>query len=123
MSRITLKHISNRLYVRCDLNMGDTKSVDIISVEVAVQVADIFSALADPSRLRIISALTHERLSVSEICEMVGMSQPAVSHHLRLLRDQRIVRADKDGKHVYYCLDDAHIHDLLTRAIAHTAHN
>lgn len=103
--------------------MDVPSSPSLISAEIAIRLAEIFSALADPSRLRILSVLAHSRLSVGEICQEVGMSQPAVSHHLRLLRVQRVVRAEKEGKHVYYCLDDEHIHNLLDMAIAHTVHS
>ena len=102
--------------------MTNAQAATTISADKAIRLAEIFAALADPSRLRIISALAHQRLNVGEICGIVGMSQPAVSHHLRLLRAQRVVRAEKAGKHVYYCLDDEHIHDLLDRAVAHIAH-
>lgn len=102
--------------------MTNAQAVRTISADNAIRMAEIFAALADPSRLRIISALAHQRLNVGEICDIVEMSQPAVSHHLRLLRAQRVVRAEKVGKHVYYCLDDEHIHDLLDRAVAHIAH-
>lgn len=104
------------------IDMHDHERQAVISAESAIRLAEIFAALADPSRLRIISALAHHKLSVGEICETVGMSQPAVSHHLRLLRVQRIVRAEKEGKHVFYCLDDDHIHDLLDRGMAHIGH-
>lgn len=95
---------------------------DVIDAEKAIRLAEVFAALADPSRLRIISALAHHKLSVTQICELVGMSQPAVSHHLRLLRVQRVVRADKEGRQVFYSLDDEHIHDLLDRGLAHVEH-
>jgi ArsR family transcriptional regulator len=95
---------------------------EAIDAEKAVRLAEVFAALADPSRLRIISALAHNKLSVGQICEIVGMSQPAVSHHLRLLRVQHVVRAAKEGRQVYYSLDDQHIHDLLDRGLAHIDH-
>ncbi len=95
---------------------------DVIDAEKAIRLAEVFAALADPSRVRIISALAHHKRSVGEICALVGMSQPAVSHHLRLLRVQRVVRADKEGRQVFYSLDDQHIHDLLDRGLAHVDH-
>lgn len=95
---------------------------EVIHPEKAARLAEVFAALADPSRLRIISTLAHQKLNVSEICAAVGMSQPAVSHHLRFLRVQRIVRAYKEGRQVYYALDDEHIHDLLDRGLAHIEH-
>ena len=100
-----------------------SNAISTLSADHAIRLAEIFAALADPSRLRIISVLAHRRINVTEICDLVGMSQPAVSHHLRLLRVGRIVRAEKEGKQVYYTLDDDHIHDLLDRALAHLDHD
>lgn len=88
----------------------------------AAQVAELFSALSDSSRLQILYALTQGELNVSALVETVGISQSAVSHHMRHLRQMRIVRARKEGRHVYYCLDDDHVRDLLRFAIEHVHH-
>jgi DNA-binding transcriptional ArsR family regulator len=98
------------------------QSVTVIDADLAAHLAEIFAALADPNRLRIISALAHHELNVSELCGIVGMSKSAASHQLHLLRTQRIVRARKAGRQVFYLLDDDHIHDLLDRAVAHVQH-
>lgn len=94
----------------------------ILDPQMAQRLADVFAVLADPVRLRILAALSHHELSVNDLAERVGMSQPATSHHLRLLRAQRIVRARKEGRQVFYALDDQHIHDLLDRGITHIEH-
>ncbi|MHB8627615.1 MAG: ArsR/SmtB family transcription factor [Aggregatilineales bacterium] len=99
-----------------------SQRIDLIDVETSNRLAEIFAALGDPSRLRIISALSHHELNVGELSKLVGMTESATSHQLRLLRTQRIVRARKTGRQVFYCLDDAHIHDLLDRGIAHVQH-
>ena len=98
------------------------QSVTVIDADMAAHLAEIFAALADPNRLRIISALAHHELNVSALCGIVGMSKSATSHQLHLLRTQRIVRARKAGRQVFYLLDDDHIHDLLDRAVAHVQH-
>ncbi len=100
----------------------NTLQSDAISIETASRVAAIFTALGDTTRLRILSLLLDGRQSVSDICTAVAMSQPAVSHHLRLLRLARIIRAEKEGKYIYYDLDDAHVRDLIERAIEHIQH-
>ena len=94
----------------------------IISENTAAQLADIFAALADPNRLRIISALAHRELNVGELAKLLGVTESATSHQLRLLRALRIVRARKAGRQVFYFLDDQHIHDLLDRGVAHVQH-
>ncbi len=94
----------------------------LIDAETAIRLAAIFGALSDPTRLRIIAALAHQELGVGELSQLVGITESAASHQLRLLRALRIVRARKSGRHVYYCLDDEHIHDLLDRGLAHVQH-
>jgi len=95
---------------------------EAISIETASRAAAIFTALGDTTRLRILALLLDGRQSVSEICAAVAMSQPAVSHHLRLLRLTRIIRAEKEGKYIYYDLDDEHVRGLIERAIEHIQH-
>jgi ArsR family transcriptional regulator, lead/cadmium/zinc/bismuth-responsive transcriptional repressor len=93
-----------------------------LSPELAERLADIFAAMSDPTRLRIIAALSHHELGVGELAALVEISESAASHQLRLLRAQRIVRARKSGRQVFYSLDDDHIHDLLDRAVEHVQH-
>ena len=88
----------------------------------AALLAEIFSALGDPSRIRMIAALKAGELSVRSLAEIVGISESAASHHLRGLRQMRIVRARKDGRQVFYALDDDHIADLFQRALDHIQH-
>lgn len=88
----------------------------------ATRLADTFQAMADPTRLRLISALLKTEMCVCDIAAVLGMTQSAVSHQLRLLRDLRIVRHRKDGRIVYYTLDDEHVRDLLQRGLEHISH-
>ncbi|NLG51620.1 MAG: helix-turn-helix transcriptional regulator [Chloroflexi bacterium] len=93
-----------------------------ISEEVAVELAAIFSALADPTRVRLISALAEGELCVGELASLVGMSISAVSHQLRLLRQLRVVRYRREGRHIFYALDDEHISTLYRVALEHLDH-
>jgi len=97
-------------------------SDDVIDSTTANRLAEIFAALSDPTRLRIISVLSHRELPVAELAQIIGISESATSHQLRLMRALRIVRARKEGRQVFYLLDDQHIHDLLDRAVAHLRH-
>jgi DNA-binding transcriptional ArsR family regulator len=81
--------------------------------------AETFKALGDPTRLQIVSALADEELCVCDLASLVGVSQSAVSHSLRVLRDLRLVRYRKVGKIAYYTLDDSHIVTLLTEGRRH----
>jgi len=84
--------------------------------------AQTFKALSDPTRVRIISALLHDELCVHELAQVVGASQSAVSHQLRTLREMRLVRFHKEGRHVFYTLDDDHIYDLFRQELEHVSH-
>lgn len=88
----------------------------------AARVAELFGALADPTRVRIISLLAHTEMCVGDLCLALEMSQPAVSYQLRILRTLRIVRARKEGKHVFYTLDDAHVQQLYEQGLFHIQH-
>lgn len=95
---------------------------DLIDDLPARRLAELFKALGDPSRVRIISALSQTELCVYDLATTLGLSQSAVSHQLRLLRDMRLVRYRKEGRHVYYQLDDEHIHALFQRGLEHVEH-
>ncbi len=88
----------------------------------ASQLAELFSSLSDPNRLRILSILLHGEMHVHQISERVRMSQSAVSHQLRGLRQMRIVRARKEGRLVFYCLDDDHVRTLYLLGLSHIQH-
>ena len=81
--------------------------------------ADTFRVLGDPTRVRIVDALSGGELCVCDIATLVGMSESAVSHQLRLLRSMRLVRARRAGRLMYYRLDDHHIVELLKLALTH----
>lgn len=90
--------------------------------ETAVDLAALFSTLGDAGRVCILAALLEQELNVGELAERVGLSHSAVSHHLRHLRQMHLVRARKQGRYVYYALDDAHVRDLFTYGLAHVRH-
>lgn len=94
-----------------------------ISDEVANRLAELFSALGDPSRVRIIAALTEGEANVNRLAELAGISESSTSHHLRGLRLMRLVRARKDGRQVFYSLDDDHIANLFRGSLDHILHD
>ena len=93
-----------------------------LSMEDASSIADTFRALADPTRLRIVSMLAQGERCVHDVCEALELEQSAVSHQLRVLRDRRIVRSRREGRHIYYSLDDEHIEELLENGRQHQGH-
>ncbi|HEX5836933.1 MAG TPA: metalloregulator ArsR/SmtB family transcription factor [Anaerolineales bacterium] len=84
--------------------------------------ADLFSALSDPTRLRIISVLLESEMNVGDIAGRLGMSESAVSHQLRGLRQLRLLRSRKEGRQVYYALDDDHVARLYRLGLEHVEH-
>lgn len=84
-----------------------------------VLLAETFQTLGDPSRLRIVWALSVKEHCVGEIATLLAMSQPAVSHHLRMLRTLRLVKVRREGRTSVYSLDDEHIERLLREGAKH----
>lgn len=85
-------------------------------------VATLFGALADPTRIRIVAALAARELCVCDLAAALGVSESAVSHQLRLLRARGLVRTRRDGRLVYYALDDDHVSSLYGTALEHVDH-
>ena len=83
--------------------------------------AETFAALSDPTRVRIIFALSDQELCVFDLSRLLGLTGSAVSHQLRLLRGQRLVRYRKEGKVAYYSLDDDHIRNLMEECVKHVS--
>lgn len=84
--------------------------------------ADLFSALSDPTRLRIISVLLEGEMNVGEIAAQLAMTESAVSHQLRGLRQMKLLRTRKDGRQVFYALDDDHVSKLYLMGLDHVKH-
>lgn len=93
--------------------------MDVLSLEDARLIARFFQALADPTRVRVVRALASGEWCVSDLVQALGMDQPAISHQLKYLREQGLVRWTKHGRHVYYTLSDEHLREILLSSIAH----
>ncbi|MGD9138728.1 MAG: metalloregulator ArsR/SmtB family transcription factor [Desulfobacterales bacterium] len=83
------------------------------------EVADLFKLFGDSTRLGILWALSESEMCVCDLCALLKMKQPAVSHQLKNLKQSRIVKARRDGKIIYYSLDDEHIRELLNLGMEH----
>ena len=86
------------------------------------KLAESFKALGDPTRVQIIHALLMQELCVCDLAAILGMSQSAISHQLRVLRNLRLVKFRKEGKVVFYSIDDHHIINLFTEGLEHVKH-
>jgi ArsR family transcriptional regulator len=91
----------------------------LVAPATATALADTFRALGDPTRVRMLDALAHGELCVCDLAAVVGLSESAVSHQLRLLRALRLVRGERRGRQVFYALDDQHILDLVAQGRRH----
>lgn len=109
---------------KCCVNPETVELVRASSLEdgVILDISQIFKVLADPTRIRIVEALRIQELCVGDLSVLMEISQSGVSHQLRLLKQERIVKSRRDGKMVYYSLDDAHIEALIDMAIEHATH-
>ena len=87
--------------------------------EVLYELADLFRVFGDSTRIKILYALHDNELCVQDIANAVGLSQSAVSHQLRVLKDTKLVRFRRDGKTVFYALDDDHVRSILSLGMEH----
>ena len=89
--------------------------------ETTRDLSEIFKVLGDPTRLNIVIALAKEELCVCDIAALLTMTESAISHQLRQLKNLRLVRYRRKGKMTYYSLDDEHIDDLIRVAVRHVS--
>lgn len=92
---------------------------EIPDLDMLFELADLFKVFGDSTRLRIMYAISDEELSVLSIAETLGMEQSTISHQLRVLRNNKLVRARREGKQIYYNLDDDHVKKIIEMGIDH----
>ena len=93
--------------------------VEEIDEEILYDLADLFKVFSDTTRIKILFALMDKDLCVADIAETIGASQSAVSHQLRILKQARLVKFQREGKHVIYALSDDHVHTMLDQGMTH----
>ena len=93
-----------------------------LAPETIGQIADLFATLGDPTRVKLVAALAGGEMCVCDLAAAIGLSQSAVSHQLRLLRERGLARARRAGRVVYYALDDEHVLALFRQGLDHVAH-
>ena len=91
------------------------------SAEQLKKMAEMFKAVSDPTRLKIINALILSEMCVCDISALLGMPQPAISHHLKVLRQLQLVKYRREGKIVYYELDDEHVRNVFYQGLLHAS--
>jgi len=103
--------MSTRSYVQLKARLLDDASV--------TDLAETFKVLGDTTRVRILDALARAEVPVCDLANLLGLTQSAVSHQLRLLRSMRLVKSRRDGRHIYYVADDHHIVALFEQGLEH----
>jgi ArsR family transcriptional regulator, lead/cadmium/zinc/bismuth-responsive transcriptional repressor len=120
MTAIIIQHLN--IYSNVSLSylyMNTSLPALILDDHTAVHVAELFRSFSDTNRVRIISAIIDQEQNVSTLAQAVGMSESAVSHHLRGLRLLRLVQTRRQGKEIYYSLVDEHIITLFQQGVNH----
>lgn len=110
----------------CDTSLVHLDSVRLVKPEIlatkkAQQMSEFFSALSDPHRLKLLSALAQQELCVCDLAAAVKMGESAVSHQLRVLRSQRLVKYRRQGRNVYYSMADDHVMTIYQAVAEHLA--
>ncbi len=108
----------------CEVFNSDKRVVEILknkalAEDVVYRLADIFKTMGDPTRIKILHALQQKELCVCELSELLEMSSSAISHQLRILRANKLVKYRKEGRSVYYSLDDDHVVCLFFQGLEH----
>lgn len=106
-----------------DCNGGDLLEEEVPDTDVIAPTVQLLKGFGDATRLRILCLLRGREVCVHEIVNALDMTQSAVSHQLRVLRDARLVSHRRDGRHVYYRLADEHVREMLENALSHGAEN
>ena len=88
-------------------------------IEMLFELADLFKVFGDSTRLRVMVTLSDSEMPVMEIAEALGMEQSTISHQLRVLRQNKLVRVRREGKQMYYSLDDDHVKKIIEMGMDH----
>ncbi|MEC0183871.1 metalloregulator ArsR/SmtB family transcription factor [Paenibacillus peoriae] len=94
----------------------------LVEDSIAYKMSELFKALSDPTRIKLIYALAQKELCVHDLTQVLNMGQSAISHQLRYLRNLRIVKRRKEGKTVFYSLDDNHVEQIFLQTHQHISH-
>lgn len=95
----------------------------LLNEEIILRLSETFKVLGDGTRIKILYAVSYREMCVSDIAEIICVSQSAVSHQLRILRNLKLVKFRKEGKTVFYSLDDEHVLQLLNQGLEHVKHS
>lgn len=111
----------------CDVTLVHEDAVESVRAEMLpdadiAAISEVFKVIGDPTRVRIVWALDRYELCVCDLAAALDMTKSAISHQLSTLKQYRLVKSRRDGKNVYYSLDDQHVTDMIEVAMAHIKH-
>ena len=106
-------HVHEDIVAQVEKNMPDE--------EVLYDLAELFKLFGDSSRIKILYVLNESEMCVCDIARLLGMTQSAISHQLRSLKQSKLVKARREGKTVFYALADGHVHTILSQGMEHVA--
>lgn len=117
----------NHSEYNCDCNVVHNEVVEVVKAkmtdeEMLYDLADFFKVLGDSTRIRIICALFQAELCVCDIASVLNMTQSSISHQLKTLKQARLVKSRRDGKTMFYALDDEHVQKIFDLGIIHLTH-
>jgi ArsR family transcriptional regulator len=120
MSTVRIVREGETCEAKC-LNPAKVKRIAKLfpKTEILTELSDLFQLLSDPNRIKTLYALSREEVCVCDLSALLGMTESAVSHQLRLLRALRLVKSRRDGRVVYYSLSDVHVTRLLEMCLEH----
>ena len=95
--------------------------IDKVNENTLYDVAELFKNFSDSTRIRILYCLFEKERSVTEISELLQMNQSAISHQLRFLKNSKLVKNRRNGKTIYYSLDDDHVYNFILQGIEHVS--
>ena len=109
---------------RCDCNILHEDVVNAVRTrmpddDILLDLADVFKVFSDSTRVKILSALLHAEMCVCDISVLLGMTKSSISHQLRILKQAKLVKYRRDGKVVYYSLDDDHVKSIFDQGLTH----
>ena len=112
---------------KCDCNIIHHDVIDRVQGEMPAaehlyDLSELFKSLGDQTRLKILFALSENEMCVCDIAALLDMTQSAISHQLRVLRNVRLIKYHKEGKVVYYSLDDQHVSEIFKQGLDHVEH-
>lgn len=116
--------MKDKMIENCQENILHDEAIERVlgklpSEEQFINLSEFYKAFSDPTRLKILSALFHTELCVCDLVKILNITQPAVSYQLKLLKYMRLVKFRKEGKSVFYALDDSHIKEIFQSGLEH----